>query len=243
METYLIAGLGNPDKKYEETRHNAGFKAVDRLAARLGVSINEKKFKGLFASTFSGGKKLLLLKPQTYMNLSGESVAEAANFYKVEPGHIIILFDDVNFACGRMRIRGSGSAGGHNGMKSIIAQLGSEAYPRVRIGIGDKDKKDMISHVLGKFGADDRKIMEEIYDKAADAALCIVEHGVSEAMNRFNGLNLAPEPPKEEPEKAPAPKAPAGKAPAQADPAPAAPTAPAATAGEPADHTAEGEHV
>ncbi len=223
METYLIAGLGNPDKKYEETRHNAGFRAIDRLAEKLGVSINEKKFKGLFASTFSGGKKLLLLKPLTYMNLSGEAVAEAANFYKIEPDHVIILFDDVSFHCGRMRVRGGGSAGGHNGMKSIIGQLGSDAFPRVRIGIGDKAKKDMISHVLGKFETADRRIMEEIYDKAADAALCIIEQGVPEAMNRFNGLDLAPEEPAE-PKTAAAAAAADSKADAKAPEEPAAKT-------------------
>lgn len=193
METYLIAGLGNPDKKYEETRHNAGFKAIDALADKLGVSINEKKFKGLFTSTVHNGRKLLLLKPQTYMNLSGESVAEAANFFKIEPSHVVVLFDDVNFSCGRMRIRGSGSAGGHNGMKNIILLLGSDAFPRVRIGVGDKGSHDMISHVLGKFEGSDRKLMDEVYKNAAEAALCVIEEGPAAAMNRYNGLDLAPQ--------------------------------------------------
>ena len=134
METYLIAGLGNPDKKYEETRHNAGFKSLDKLAEKLHVSVTDKKFKGLFGSTVSEGRKLMLLKPQTYMNLSGESVAAAAHFYNIPEDHIIVLFDDINFSCGRMRIRGGGSAGGHNGMKSIIQLLGTDAFPRVRIG-------------------------------------------------------------------------------------------------------------
>lgn len=192
METFLIAGLGNPDKKYEETRHNAGFRAIDALARKLGVSIKEKKFKGLIASANYGGRKYLLLKPQTYMNLSGESVAAAAGFYRIEPDHIIVLFDDVNFECGRMRVRAGGSAGGHNGMKSIIAQLGSDAFPRVRIGIGDKAEKDMVAHVLGKFNTDDREIMEKIFEEAADAALCIAEHGAAEAMNRYNGVDLRP---------------------------------------------------
>ena len=202
METFLIAGLGNPDKKYEETRHNAGFRAIDRLAEKLGVRIQEKKFKGLLASVNYDGRKYLLLKPQTYMNLSGESVATAAGFYRIEPDHIIVLFDDVNFECGRMRIRAGGSAGGHNGMKNIIAQLGTDAFPRVRIGIGDKAEKDMIAHVLGKFSADDRQVMDRIFDAAADAALCIAEHGTVEAMNRYNGINLAPKSPDSEPDPA-----------------------------------------
>ena len=198
METYLIAGLGNPDKKYEETRHNTGFKAIEALADKLGVSITEKRFKGLTGTAVYNGVKLLLLKPLTYMNLSGESVAEAANFYKIDPSHIIILFDDVNFTCGRMRVRGSGSAGGHNGMKNIILQLGTDAFPRVRIGVGYKGEHDMISHVLGKFEADDRKLMAEVYKTAAEAALDIIDKGVPDAMNKYNGLNLAPEEPKEE---------------------------------------------
>ena len=137
------------------------------------------------------GAKLLLLKPLTYMNLSGEAVAEAANFYKIDPSHIIILFDDVNFTCGRMRVRGSGSAGGHNGMKNIILQLGTDAFPRVRIGVGDKGQRDMISHVLGRFEADDRKLMDEVYKTAAEAALDIIDKGVPDAMNKYNGLDLA----------------------------------------------------
>lgn len=191
METYLIAGLGNPDKKYEETRHNAGFRAIDALADKLGVSISDKKFKGLFTSKVRNGVKLLLLKPQTYMNLSGESVQEAAAFFKVDPSHIIIMYDDVNFACGHMRVRGSGSAGGHNGMKNIILLLGTDAFPRVRIGVGDKGGRDMIAHVLGKFEGEDRKIMEEAYKAAADAALCIIDENVETAMNRYNGLDLS----------------------------------------------------
>ena len=191
METYLIAGLGNPDRKYEETRHNTGFRALDSLADQLHMSVTDRKFRGLFGSTITGGRKLMLLKPQTYMNLSGESVAEAARYYGIPEDHIIVLFDDINFACGRMRIRGSGSAGGHNGMKSIIAQLGSDAFPRVRIGVGAKmEQQDLAAHVLGKFAPEDRRVMDAVFDAAADAALCIIEHGVTEAMNRYNGLDL-----------------------------------------------------
>ena len=191
MEMYLIAGLGNPDRKYEETRHNAGFKAIEALAAKLGTDINDKRFKGLTGTAVYNGAKLLLLKPLTYMNLSGEAVAEAANFYKIDPSHIIILFDDVNFTCGRMRVRGSGSAGGHNGMKNIILQLGTDAFPRVRIGVGDKGQRDMISHVLGRFEADDRRLMDEVYKTAAEAALDIIDKGVPDAMNKYNGLDVS----------------------------------------------------
>ena len=191
MEMYLIAGLGNPDRKYEETRHNAGFKAIEALAAKLGTDINDKRFKGLTGTAVYNGAKLLLLKPLTYMNLSGEAVAEAANFYKIDPSHIIILFDDVNFTCGRMRVRGSGSAGGHNGMKNIILQLGTDAFPRVRIGVGDKGERDMISHVLGRFEADDRRLMDEVYKTAAEAALDIIDKGVPDAMNKYNGLDVS----------------------------------------------------
>ncbi len=192
METYLIAGLGNPDKKYLETRHNAGFQSLDRLAETLHVSVTDKKFKGLFGSTVSEGVKLMLLKPLTYMNLSGESVAACAHFYNIPEDHIIILFDDINFSCGRMRIRGSGSAGGHNGMKSIIQLLGTDEFPRVRIGVGDKKaQQDLASHVLGKFDPDDRALMNEVFQTAAEAALTIVRKGVTEAMNRYNGLDLA----------------------------------------------------
>lgn len=193
METYLIAGLGNPEKKYEQTRHNAGFNAIDRLADELKISISEKKFKGLAASVIRDGKKLLLLKPLTYMNLSGESVAEAANYFGIEPDHIIILFDDINFSCGRIRIRGKGSAGGHNGIKSIISCIKSEDFPRVRIGVGDKKPQmDLAAHVLGRFEAQDRETMEKVFKEAADAVLCIIDKGVAEAMNEYNGLDLAP---------------------------------------------------
>ncbi len=189
---YIIAGLGNPDKKYEGTRHNAGFEAVDKLADKLGVKISEKKFKGLCQTVSLNGDKYLLLKPLTYMNNSGESIRAAADFYKIAPENIIILYDDINFECGRMRIRGSGSAGGHNGMKSIIAHLGSDKFPRVRIGVGGlSENEDMISHVLGKYNKKDREVMDRAYEAAAEAALCIAEKGFEEAMNQFNGLNLA----------------------------------------------------
>lgn len=194
MEIYLIVGLGNPDKKYEQTRHNAGFNAVDRLAERLGTRISDKKFKGLSASVVRNGKKLILLKPQTYMNLSGESVSEAAGYFNIEPDHIIVLYDDINFDCGRMRVRGQGSAGGHNGIKSIIACIGSDGFPRVRIGVGAKKAQmDLAAHVLGRFEGKDKETMDKAFKAAGEAALCIIDKGVAEAMNEFNGLDLAPQ--------------------------------------------------
>lgn len=194
MEIYLIVGLGNPDKKYEETRHNAGFNAINKLAEKLGTRISEKKFKGLSASVVRNGQKLLLLKPQTYMNLSGESVAEAANYFNIEPDHIIVLYDDINFACGRMRVRGQGSAGGHNGIKSIIACIGNDGFPRVRIGVGAKrEQTDLAAHVLGRFAGKDKETMDKAFSAAGDAALCIIDKGVAEAMNEFNGIDLAPQ--------------------------------------------------
>ena len=156
------------------------------------MKITEKKFKGLCQTVSLNGEKYLLLKPLTYMNNSGESVRAAADFYKIAPEDIIILYDDINFECGRMRIRGSGSAGGHNGMKSIIAHLGSDKFPRVRIGVGGlSENEDMISHVLGKYNKKDREVMDRAAEVAAEAALCIAENGFEEAMNQFNGLNLA----------------------------------------------------
>lgn len=191
---YLIAGLGNPEKKYEGTRHNAGFAAVDALAERLSVSVKEKKFKGLYGTGVYQGEKLLLLKPLTYMNLSGESVRAAAEFYKIEPSRIIILSDDINLACGRLRLRAAGSAGGHNGLKNIIAQLGTDGFSRVRIGVGRLlPKEDLIAHVLGRFDEQDRKLMEKAYAAAGEAALSIVSDGMAAAMNRWNGVNLAEE--------------------------------------------------
>lgn len=191
---YLIAGLGNPEKKYDGTRHNAGFAAVEKLAEKLNVSLTEKKFQGVYGKGSYAGEKLLLLKPLTYMNRSGDSLRAAADYFQIAPEQIIVLYDDINFACGKLRVRASGSAGGHNGIKSIIANLDTEGFPRVRIGVGGlSEHGDMISHVLGHFDKKDREIMERAYEGAAEAALCILEHGAAEAMNRFNGRDFAKE--------------------------------------------------
>ena len=195
METFLVVGLGNPDKKYEGTRHNAGFMAIDSLAELLGVRVGEKRFNGLCGDTVRDGKKLYLLKPQTYMNNSGLAVRPAADYYNIPLDHIIVLVDDINFKCGKMRIRGSGSAGGHNGLKSIIAQMGSDGFARIRIGVGGlKQDEDMISHVLGGFSKADKETMEKEYRLAAEAVLSYIDDGLNNAMNKYNGMDIAPEP-------------------------------------------------
>ncbi|MBQ3504676.1 MAG: aminoacyl-tRNA hydrolase [Oscillospiraceae bacterium] len=188
-ETWLIVGLGNPGKDYERTRHNCGFRAVDLLAEHLGCRIDKGKFQGLYAQTTYDGKKLMLLKPQTYMNLSGRSVLQLSAYFSIPPQRIIVLFDDISLPPGRLRIRADGSAGGHNGIKSIIAELGSQEFPRVKIGVGGKahPEQDLADHVLSTFSAQEEKALTVALKNAADAALAIIDHGVPEAVNRFNG--------------------------------------------------------
>ena len=188
-ETWLIVGLGNPGKDYERTRHNCGFRAVDLLAEHLGCRIDKGKFQGLYAQTTYDGKKLMLLKPQTYMNLSGRSVLQLSAYFSIPPQRIIVLFDDISLPPGRLRIRADGSAGGHNGIKSIIAELGSQEFPRVKIGVGGKahPEQDLADHVLSTFSAQEEKALTVALKNAADAALAIIDHGVPEAANRFNG--------------------------------------------------------
>lgn len=186
---WLIVGLGNPGAQYEKTRHNMGFRALDLLAKELGCKVDRAKFRGLTGQAVYGGQKLLLLKPQTFMNVSGDSVREAAAFYKLPPERVIVLFDDISLAPGRLRVRGSGSAGGHNGIKSIIAQLGSQDFPRVKIGVGAKPHPDydLADWVLSGFSAQEEKAVGPVLERAGQAALCILEKGVQEAENRFNG--------------------------------------------------------
>ena len=181
---YLIVGLGNPTKEYERTRHNAGFDAVDMLADKLNVTVAERKHKGLCGKGMIGGEKVILLKPQTYMNLSGESVRSAADFYKIDPEHIIVMYDDIDLDVGKLRVRARGSAGGHNGIKNIIAHLGTQEFPRVRIGVGAKpDRMDLADYVLGRFSQVERQVMEDAFK---EAAIAVVEDGIDAAMNRFN---------------------------------------------------------
>ncbi len=188
-ETWLIVGLGNPGKDYERTRHNCGFRAVDLLAEKLGCKIDKGKFQGLYGQAMYEGRKLMLLKPQTYMNLSGRSVLQLSAYFSIPPQRIIVLFDDISLPPGRLRIRADGSAGGHNGIKSIIAELGSQEFPRVKIGVGAKahPEQDLADHVLSTFSAQEEKALAISLQNAADAVLAIIDHGVPEAANRFNG--------------------------------------------------------
>ena len=188
-ETWLIVGLGNPGREYEKTRHNAGFRAMDILAQKLGCKPDKLKYQGFYCQVNYQGKKLLLLKPQTFMNLSGRSVAPLATFFKVPAKNIIVMFDDISLPPGRLRIRADGSAGGHNGIKSIIQELGSQDFPRVKIGVGAKPHPDfdLADWVLSAFTAQEEKALQPALERAADAALAIIDHGVPEAANRFNG--------------------------------------------------------
>ena len=188
-DAWLIVGLGNPGKEYERTRHNCGFRAVDVLAAKLGCKIDKLKYQGLYCQTTYGGKKVFLLKPQTYMNLSGRSVLQLSAYFNIPPQRIIVLFDDISLPPGRLRIRPDGSAGGHNGIKSIIQELGSQAFPRVKIGVGAKPhpEYDLADWVLSAFTSLEEKALAVALENAADASLAIIDHGVPEAANRFNG--------------------------------------------------------
>ena len=189
IESWLIVGLGNPGKDYERTRHNAGFRAVDLLADKLGCKIDKGKFQGLYGQTVYGGRKLYLLKPMTYMNLSGRSVLQLSAYFNIPPQRIIVMFDDISLEPGRLRVRPDGSAGGHNGIKSIIAEVGSQAFPRVKIGVGAKPHpdQDLADWVLSSFSAQEEKALTGALERAADAALSIIDHGVPETANRFNG--------------------------------------------------------
>ena len=188
-ESWLIVGLGNPGKDYAHTRHNVGFRALDILAGKLGCKVDKGKFQGLYGQTVYGGRKLFLLKPQTYMNLSGRSVLQLSAYFNIPPQRIIVLFDDISLVPGRLRVRADGSAGGHNGIKSIIAELGSQDFPRVKIGVGGKQnpEQDLADHVLSGFSSLEEKALTSALDRAADAALCIIENGVPETANRYNG--------------------------------------------------------
>lgn len=190
-DSWLIVGLGNPGTEYEKTRHNCGFRAIDRLAQKLDCRMDRAKFQGLYGQTQYSGRKLFLLKPQTFMNLSGRSVLPLSAYFQIPPQRIIVLFDDISLEPGRLRVRKDGSAGGHNGIKSIIAELGSEAFPRVKIGVGAKPHPDydLAAWVLSTFSASEEKALDPALDRAGEAALCIIDHGVPEAANRFNGKN------------------------------------------------------
>ena len=189
QEAWLIVGLGNPGREYEKTRHNCGFRAIDVLAQKLSCSVDKGKFQGLYGQCSYHGAKLLLLKPQTFMNLSGRSILQLSAFFKIPPQRIIVLFDDISLPPGRLRIRANGSAGGHNGIKSIIQELGSQDFPRVKIGVGAKPHPDydLADWVLSAFSAAEEKELVPALERAADAALCIIDEGTAAASNRFSG--------------------------------------------------------
>ena len=184
---FLIVGLGNPGKEYDGTRHNIGFAAIDYIADKYNIELNRIKFKGVFGEGLINGKKVILLKPTTYMNLSGESIREVVNFYKISNEEIIVSLD-----VGRIRIREKGSHGGHNGIKSIIANLGTDVFPRVKIGVG-APKGNLVSHVLGKFSDEEVEILRESIKASSDATSIIISNNTKEAMNKLNGFNAGKE--------------------------------------------------
>ena len=186
---WLIVGLGNPGPEYAKTRHNVGFRCLDLLAEKLGVRVDKAKFQGLYGQTDYHGNRLYLLKPLTYMNLSGRSVLQLSAFFQVPPQRIIVLFDDISLEPGRLRVRPNGSAGGHNGIKSIIAELGSQEFPRVKIGVGAKPHPDfdLAAWVLSTFSAQEEKALSVSLENGAQAALTIIDQGTAAAANNFNG--------------------------------------------------------
>ena len=185
---YLIAGLGNPGEQYAFTRHNAGFLALDEIAARAGIRVKSLKFKSLYGTGQIAGKKVVLLKPQTFMNASGEALRDAAQFYKIPMEKVIVLYDDISLDVGRLRIRRKGSDGGHNGIKSILYLTGSDQFPRIKLGVGKKPhpEMDLADWVLSRFTKEEGKLLEEAINKAAQALELMIQDNTEEAMNRFN---------------------------------------------------------
>lgn len=192
---YVIVGLGNPDKKYENTRHNIGFDVIDALSNKYNIPVKEKKFKALCGSGVIEGVKVLLVKPQTYMNLSGESIAEVLNFYKLDPEtEMMVIYDDISLAPGNIRIRKKGSAGGHNGIKSIIAHAGTQVFPRIKVGVGEKPKGwDLADYVLGHFSDKEREYVNDAVKDAMDATVYMIHDDVDQAMNLYNAKKVVPE--------------------------------------------------
>ena len=189
-DSWLIVGLGNPGKQYDHTRHNAGFRAIDLLAESLGCKLDKGKFQGFYCQTNYNGSKLYLLKPQTFMNLSGKSVLQLSAYFSIPPQRIIVMFDDISLEPGRLRVRADGSAGGHNGIKSIIGEVGSQDFPRVKIGVGAKPhpEQNLADWVLSNFSANEEKSLVPALKAAGEAALCIIDRGVPETANRYNGF-------------------------------------------------------
>ena len=182
----MVVGLGNPGKEYDNTRHNVGFEVIDLLAKKLGIEVKQKKFGALFGQGFFAGKKLILLKPYQYMNLSGHAVATAVGFYKLEDEDLLIVSDDMAIDCGRIRMRRQGSAGGQKGLADVIGKLGSNEVSRLRVGIGASRFADSAAYVLGRIDSEQRPMIDEAVDHASKAVLCWVEHGIDKAMNEYN---------------------------------------------------------
>ena len=185
---YIIAGLGNPDKQYEGTRHNVGFDVIDRIADKYNISVDGRKHRACIGKGIIGGQKVILVKPQTYMNLSGESILSLVDYYKIdEEQELIVIYDDISLDVGQLRIRAKGSAGGHNGIKNIIACLGTQVFPRIKVGVGEKPKGyDLADYVLGHFSKAEKELMNEGYDNAVRAVEMIISGRMDEAMNEFN---------------------------------------------------------
>ncbi|MGL5245941.1 MAG: aminoacyl-tRNA hydrolase [Sarcina sp.] len=186
---FLIVGLGNPGKEYDMTRHNIGFEVIDYISDKYNIDLNRIKFKGVFGEGFIDGKKVILLKPTTYMNLSGESIKAVMDFYKLSEDEIIVIYDDISLPVGKLRIREKGSAGGHNGIKSIIQHLGNEKFSRIKVGVG-QPTHDLVSHVLGKFSKDEIDILEKVIPVCSDSACYSIKNSVKDAMNKFNGFSV-----------------------------------------------------
>ncbi len=185
---FIIAGLGNPSAQYEGTRHNVGFDVIDRLSEKYNISVDSKKHKALVGKGVIAGQKVILAKPQTFMNLSGESIRSIVDYYKVDPElELLVIYDDISLDVGQLRIREKGSAGGHNGIKNIIANLGTQTFPRIKIGVGEKPKGyDLADYVLGHFSKAERELMEEGYEEAANAVEMILSGDIGGAMSRYN---------------------------------------------------------
>lgn len=186
---YVIAGLGNPGKEYEKTRHNMGFMTMDILEEKTGIKLSKLKYKALYGMGTYKGHKIMLVKPQTYMNLSGDAIREIMNYYKVPVENLVVIYDDIDLELGSLRIRKKGGPGTHNGMRSIVQRLGSDQFPRMRVGIGDKRKGDLKDYVIGNISRSEAEELRPILERAADAALAITEIGIDNAMNRFNVKN------------------------------------------------------
>ena len=184
---YIIVGLGNPEPEYSDTRHNMGFDTINKIAKKYNIEFSKTNFKGIYGTGIIEGEKVILLKPQTYMNLSGESIKEIIDFYKLNTDNLIIIYDDIDIEPGIIKLRKTGGPGTHNGMKSVIKEIGTEKFPRVRVGIGKPEHKgDLINYVIGKIPEEDKKILEKSTDVAKDAVIEIIKNGMDKAMNLFN---------------------------------------------------------